>query len=153
MNGAGVAVVGSANLDVVVTLERFPQPGETVIGDGLEEVGGGKGANQAMAAARGSAHAAALGGGAGAAASGSARAASPGADTAFVGCIGRDEAGDRLIAGLERAGVRTDYVMRCSEPTGRAFIQVTPDGENSIVVMALAIVASTWTQWWRRWMR
>ena len=136
MSGAGVAVVGSANLDVVVTLARFPQPGETVIGDALEEVGGGKGANQAMAAARGSAHAAALGGGA--AASGAARAAAPGADTAFVGCVGRDEAGDQLIAGLERAGVRTDYVMRCSKPTGRAFIQVTPDGENSIVVMALA---------------
>jgi ribokinase len=113
----------------VVTLQRFPQPGETVIGDGLDEVGGGKGANQAMAAARG---------GALAAAPGAARATSPGAGTAFIGCVGRDVAGDLLVAGLERAGVRTDYVMRCSEPTGRAFIQVTPDGENSIVVMALA---------------
>ena len=108
-----VAVVGSANVDVVVTLQRFPQPGETVIGDGLEEVGGGKGANQAMAAARA-------------------------ARTAFIGCIGRDAAGDLLVRGLNRAGVRTDHVMRCGEPTGRAFIQVTPDGENSIVVMALA---------------
>ena len=112
-NPGQVAVVGSANVDVVVTLQRFPQPGETVIGDGLEEVGGGKGANQAMAAARG-------------------------ARTAFIGCIGRDGAGDLLVRGLDRAGVRTDHVMRCGEPTGRAFIQVTPDGENSIVVMALA---------------
>ena len=108
-----VAVVGSANVDVVVTLQRFPLPGETVIGDGLEEVGGGKGANQAMAAARA-------------------------ARTAFIGCIGRDAAGDLLVRRLNRAGVRTDHVMRCGEPTGRAFIQVTPDGENSIVVMALA---------------
>jgi ribokinase len=112
-NPGQVAVVGSANVDVVVTLQRFPLPGETVIGDGLEEVGGGKGANQAMAAARG-------------------------ARTAFIGCIGRDGAGDLLVRGLDRAGVRTDHVMRCGEPTGRAFIQVTPDGENSIVVMALA---------------
>ncbi len=108
-----VVVVGSANVDVVMTLQRFPQPGETVIGDRLEEVGGGKGANQAMAAARG-------------------------AETTFVGCIGRDEAGDLLVRGLNRAGVRTEHVLRCDEPTGRAFIQVTPDGENSIVVMALA---------------
>jgi ribokinase len=112
-NPTQVAIVGSANVDIVMTLERFPRPGETVIGDRLEEVGGGKGANQAMAAARG-------------------------ATTAFVGCVGHDEAADLVIRGLERAGVVTGFLMRCGAPTGRAFIQVTPDGENSIVVMALA---------------
>lgn len=113
LNSGHVAVVGSANLDVVMALERFPQAGETVIGARLEEVGGGKGANQAVAAARCT-------------------------TTTFIGCIGQDEAGTLLMRGLQRAGVHTEYVMRCSEPTGRAFIQVTPDGENSIVVMALA---------------
>lgn len=113
LNSVHVAVVGSANLDVVMTLERVPHPGETVMGDSFEEVAGGKGANQAIGAARG-------------------------ATAAFVGCVGRDDAGFLLKRGLEQAGVDTQHLVQCSEPTGRAFIQLTPDGENSIVVMALA---------------
>lgn len=107
--GVPVAVVGSANLDVVVTVERFAAPGETVLGGDLSEVAGGKGLNQAAAAAR---------------------------DTtcALVGCIGDDDAGRLLLSAMERSGVVTDHVRQVGTPTGRAFIQVTPDGENSIVV-------------------
>lgn len=109
----GVAVVGSANLDLVVSLERFPDAGETVMGEDLEEVAGGKGLNQAIAAARS-------------------------AGCAFVGSVGEDEAGRLLLEQLERADVDTTQVVRRAEPTGRAYIEVTPDGENRIVVMALA---------------
>lgn len=106
-------VVGSANLDIVMALPRFPLAGETVMGGRLEEACGGKGLNQAVAAGRT-------------------------ATTAFVGCVGNDEAGHGLVDHLDRAGVDTSYVVRRAEPTGRAFIQVTPEGENSIVVMSLA---------------
>lgn len=109
----GVAVVGSANLDVVVSLPRLPRPGETVLGDRLEEVAGGKGLNQAIASARTT-------------------------ECAFVGCVGDDEAAALLLRQLASAHVETRYVERVAEPTGRAFIQVAADGENSIAVMALA---------------
>jgi ribokinase len=109
----GVAVVGSANLDVVVSVDRFPSPGETVLGQRLEQVPGGKGLNQAVAAARHS-------------------------PAAFVGCIGTDEAGEMLLDHLLSKGVDVRHVARVQEPTGRAFIQVTPDGENAVVVMTLA---------------
>lgn len=109
----GVAVVGSANLDIVVHVDRFPLPGETLLGTGLAQVAGGKGLNQAVASARHS-------------------------PTAFIGCVGRDEAADVLLSHLDKAGVDTSHVQRVDDATGRAFIQVAPDGENSIVVMALA---------------
>lgn len=114
--GAGateVAVVGSANLDVVVSLQMFPAPGETVMGDHLEEVAGGKGLNQAVAAAHE-------------------------ATCAFVGCVGDDEAGRLLTEALVQARVDISQITRTPQPTGRAYIEVTPDGENRIVVMALA---------------
>lgn len=104
-----VVVVGSTNLDVVVTLARRPAPGETVLGSSYVETAGGKGANQAMAAARV-------------------------ATTAFVGCVGRDAAGEVLLDALRDADVRA-CVSRVDAPTGRAFIHVTPDGENDIVVV------------------
>lgn len=109
----GVAVAGSANLDVVLFLQRFAAPGETVLGDRLEHVAGGKGLNQAIAAART-------------------------ASCVFVACLGDDEAGEQLTTRLRGAGVDLSHVLRVADPTGRAFIQVTPDGENSIVVMPLA---------------
>ncbi|WP_458780520.1 ribokinase [Arthrobacter sp. D3-16] len=112
-NTGRVAVVGSGNLDIVVTLQRIPMPGETVMGERVEEVPGGKGTNQAIAAARRSI-------------------------SAFVGCVGEDEAGGYILRSLELAGVETQHVERSVEPTGRAFIEVTPDGENSIVVVPLA---------------
>ncbi|MBW3620025.1 MAG: ribokinase, partial [Actinobacteria bacterium] len=92
---------------------RFPAAGETVLADRLEEVAGGKGLNQAIAAAgRG--------------------------PCAFVGAIGDDAAGRMLLDRLQRGGVDTTWVAWVSEPTGRAFIEVVPDGENRIVVAPLA---------------
>ena len=113
MTNRRVAVVGSANLDVVVSLDHFPGPGETVLGEGLQHVAGGKGLNQATAASR---H----------------------VPSTLISCVGNDEAGDLLLRHLEAAGVDTKQVTRVEGPTGRAFIQVTPDGENAIVVIPLA---------------
>ena len=109
--GALVAVVGSANLDVVVGVDRFPSPGETVLGGDVQEIAGGKGLNQAVAAARTGA-------------------------SALVACVGEDDAGQLLLSHLEERGVVARHVRRVGTPTGRAFIQVAPDGENSIVVAA-----------------
>lgn len=112
MNAIGrVVVVGSANVDLVVDVPRHPAGGETILGGDLRRSPGGKGANQAVAAA--------LAGG---------------ADTTFVGALGSDEAADMLLASLGRAGVRTDTVDRADVATGTALITVSPDGENAIVV-------------------
>ena len=108
-----VVVVGSANLDVVGHVERRPAPGETVLGTDYTETPGGKGLNQAVAAAR-------LG------------------HAALVAAVGDDQAGDLLRAHLERHGVDVSHLATVDAPTGRALITVTPDGENSIVVAALA---------------
>jgi ribokinase len=106
-----VVVVGSANVDLAVDVSRPPKGGETVLGGRLRRSPGGKGANQAVAAA--------LAGG---------------ADTTFVGALGEDEAADLILVSLGGAGVRTDLVDRADAPTGTAFITVAPDGENAIVV-------------------
>lgn len=108
-----VAVVGSANVDLVVDVDRHPGPGETVLGGDLRRSPGGKGANQAVAAAR-----------------------AGGAVTAFVGALGRDDAAELLLESLRGAGVATEAVGRVDGPSGTALITVTPDGENSIVVAA-----------------
>ncbi|HEV7720082.1 MAG TPA: PfkB family carbohydrate kinase, partial [Iamia sp.] len=89
-----VVVVGSINDDLVVSADRLPGPGETVAGTSVTHSSGGKGANQAVAAAR------------------------AGASTLMVGCVGRDEAGDRLAAGLAEAGVDTAAIDVVDEPTG-----------------------------------
>jgi len=109
--GGRVVVVGSANVDLVVPVPRHPGGGETVLGGSLSRHPGGKGANQAVAAAR-----------------------AGGADTTFLGALGQDESADLLLASLEGAGVRTDLLARVAEPTGTALITVSPDGENAIVV-------------------
>jgi ribokinase len=106
-----VVVVGSANVDLVVDVPRPPRAGETILGGDLRRNPGGKGANQAVAAA--------LAGG---------------ADTTFVGALGTDESADLLLASLDRAGVRTDLIDRADTATGTALITVSPDGENTIVV-------------------
>lgn len=106
-----VVVIGSANIDLVVDVARHPGPGETVLGGDLRRSPGGKGANQAVAAAR-----------------------AGGVATAFVGALGRDDAAELLLESLHGAGVATDAVRRVDEPTGTALITVTPDGENTIVV-------------------
>jgi len=108
-----VAVVGSANLDIVLSVPRRPLAGETVLGTGYTETPGGKGANQAIAAARV-------------------------ARCAMIGRVGSDPAGARLIDAVAGAGVDTDGLERGEQPTGRAIITLTPDGENSIVVLPLA---------------
>lgn len=113
-----VAVVGSANLDVVVHVERFPEPGETVLGSELEQVAGGKGLNQAVSAARHTV-------------------------TSFVGCVGDDDAGDLLVGSMRRRRVDTAHVMRVRAPSGRALIEVGPGGENRIVVAAGANLTLT----------
>lgn len=111
MIGVDVCVVGSANLDLVATAERLPRPGETVLGTGYAEHVGGKGVNQAVAAAR------------------------SGARTAFVGAVGDDPAGRLLRATLAADGIDDSGVETVSEPTGRAMILVDGRGENSIVVV------------------
>ncbi len=106
-----VAVVGSANLDLVVPVERHPRPGETVLGGDHYRAPGGKGANQAVAAAR-------LGG-----------------QTSFVGLVGDDDAGRTLTSALRRAGVDTGALgVHPEAPSGLALIAVDPHGENTIVV-------------------
>ncbi|MDN5571524.1 MAG: ribokinase [Propionibacteriaceae bacterium] len=109
MSGA-VAVIGSANADLVVEVERRPLGGETILGSDLVTSPGGKGANQAAAAGR------------------------AGGEVTFVGCVGADASGDLLVDSLTRAGVATDALRRVDAPTGNALIVVTPDGENSIIV-------------------
>jgi ribokinase len=104
---ARITVVGSANVDHVARCERLPRPGETVTDAEFERVPGGKGANQAVAAAR------------------------LGAQVSFIGRIGRD---DLVLRSLEREGVDTAGVTRDDGETGVALILVDRSGENVIVV-------------------
>jgi ribokinase len=102
-----ITVVGSANVDLVARCERLPRPGETVTDAVFERVPGGKGANQAVAAAR------------------------LGAQVRFVGRIGRD---DLVLRSLEREGIDVSGVVRDDGETGVALILVEHSGENVIVV-------------------
>jgi ribokinase len=113
-----VCVVGSVNLDLVARCERLPERGETIGGATLERIPGGKGANQAVAAAR------------------------LGAEVIFVGCVGDDAFADEALAGLVEAGVEL-RVERVPGPTGVALIPVAADGENTIVVAPGANAALT----------
>ena len=105
-----VVVVGSANVDLVLPVERIPRPGETVLASGLSRGPGGKGSNQAVAAAR------------------------AGAATAFVVSLGDDEPGRLLESVLTGAGVDLSLARWTRTPTGTAIIIVDTSGENSIVV-------------------
>jgi len=106
-----VCVVGSANLDLVATAAQLPGPGETVLGTTFAEHPGGKGLNQAVAAAR------------------------AGARVAFVGAIGHDAAGATLRDLLDDEGIDTSGLVGVDAPTGRALIGVAAGGENSIIVV------------------
>jgi ribokinase len=107
-----VCVVGSSNLDLVVTAPRHPAPGETILGTAYHEYPGGKGLNQVVAARR------------------------AGATSAFVSALGDDDAGGRLAAVLADEGVDASTVQRLTATaTGRAVITVDDAGENSIVVV------------------
>ncbi len=107
-----VCVVGSANLDLVATTERLPRPGETVLGTSYAEHAGGKGLNQAVAAAR------------------------AGARTSFCGAVGDDAAADQLLAVIAADGIDANSIRRLAgQPTGRALIGVSAAAENSIIVV------------------
>src|SRR5258708_2845574 len=107
----GIVVVGSLNMDFVVTVERLPAPGETTLGRDFQMLPGGKGANQACAVGK------------------------LGADARMIGRVGYDVFGDRLKASLSAAGVDVSGVHATrSLPTGVALIWVDREGQNSIVV-------------------
>lgn len=116
---ARVIVVGSINQDITVTVDRFPSPGETLSGSSLTYGLGGKGANQAAAAAH------------------------SGAETLFVGAVGTDLSGQRLRADLAAHGVDVTHVREVDGPTGTALITVATSGENTIIVDAGANRAVT----------
>lgn len=106
-----LVVVGSTNTDMVIHAPHFPIPGETVIGDGFMTNFGGKGANQAVAAAR------------------------LGISTVFVGKVGSDEFGKGTIAHLKEEGIDVKYLFTSTvKPSGVALITTVEGGENCIVV-------------------
>jgi ribokinase len=105
-----IAVVGSINLDLVARAERLPRPGETLTDAMFERIPGGKGANQALAAAR------------------------LGAEVRLIGAVGEDPFADEALALLRDGGVDLGGVRAVSQPTGVALIIVGEDGENQIVV-------------------
>jgi ribokinase len=112
-----IVVVGSANMDLVVRQARLPRPGETMFGSDFSTVPGGKGLNQAVAAAR------------------------AGGSVAFVGAVGDDGFGADLRAQFAADGIDTAAVRTVDAPTGTAHISVVDGGENSIVVVSGANAA------------
>jgi len=105
-----ILVVGSLNADLVVRAPRFPQPGETISGEDLQVIPGGKGANQAVAAAR------------------------LGANVSMLGRVGKDNFGDFLLDNLKSNKVDAQLVQRDDASTGTAIIVVDSNGQNSIVL-------------------
>ncbi len=107
---ANIVVVGSSNTDMIIKLDRLPKPGETRLGGEFLTAAGGKGANQAVVAAR------------------------AGGAVTLVARVGQDMFGERAVAGLVENGVIVDHVMYDKCPSGVALIFVDEDGENSIAV-------------------
>ena len=105
-----IAVVGSINKDIIMQVARHPNPGETVTAKEISTAFGGKGANQAVSAAR------------------------LGAEVVMIGAVGDDSAGGEQIDHFLNEGIRTDAILRCSEPSGVAYITVDAAGENSIIL-------------------
>ncbi len=106
-----LVVVGSLNMDLIVRSPRFPAPGETLLGGNFSTAPGGKGANQAVAAAR------------------------LDAEVTMVGRVGRDSFGETMLSSLSASGVCCDTIVRDShQPTGVAMITVDAAGQNTIVV-------------------
>jgi ribokinase len=111
MGNASIVVVGSSNTDMIIRLGRIPRPGETILGGEFLTAAGGKGANQAVGAAR------------------------AGGKVALVARLGKDIFGDQAIAGLRRDGIDVRCVWRdLAAPSGVALIFVGEGGENSIAV-------------------
>ena len=107
---AKIVVVGSSNTDMIIKLDRIPKPGETRLGGEFMTAPGGKGANQAVAAAR------------------------AGGDVTFVARVGQDMFGEQALAGFVENRVNVDYVQFDKKPSGVALIFVGADGQNSIAV-------------------
>ncbi|NUP73216.1 MAG: ribokinase [Sinomonas sp.] len=105
-----MVVVGSINADIVLAVDELPLPGQTVLAGSTKVLPGGKGANQAVAAAR------------------------LGARVAFIGAVGEDPYAGLALAGLREAGVDISGVAAVGETTGQAFVAVDRSGENSIIV-------------------
>ncbi len=106
-----IIVLGSINIDLTTTAAEIPKPGETVIGESFAQYAGGKGANQAVCAAR------------------------LGAEVVFLGKIGNDSYGDFMLREMERSGVDVSRVERCDTHTGLAAISVDANGCNCIIVV------------------
>ncbi|MBI9048902.1 MAG: ribokinase [Anaerolineaceae bacterium] len=106
-----IVVLGSINTDLILQCDHLPVPGETILSADLQNAGGGKGANQAVAMAR------------------------LGADVAMVGMVGMDGYGDQHISAFKHEGMNTTYVYKLPKaPTGTAIILLDDQGQNSIVV-------------------
>lgn len=113
-----IVVIGSLNMDLIIKAERMPKMGESLIGDDFRMVPGGKGANQAMAAAK------------------------LGAEVVLLGRVGRDIFGEKIIASLSQGGVNTDYIIKDSfSATGVGLVVVDYQGRNSALVAAGANMA------------
>jgi ribokinase len=111
MGNPHILVVGSSNTDMIITMDRIPLPGETIIGGEFITAAGGKGANQAVGAAR------------------------AGGRVTFIARVGNDQFGDQAIAGFAREGINVDHIVRDPvSPSGVALIFVGKNGENSIAV-------------------
>ncbi len=111
MTKHSILVVGSSNTDMIIKLERIPKPGETILGGEFATAAGGKGANQAVGAAR------------------------AGGTVTFIARVGQDMFGDKAVAGFVADGINVDYVVRDrTSPSGVALIFVGQNGENSIAV-------------------
>ncbi len=104
-----ILVFGSINMDIVVPVPTLPKPGETVLSPSYLTAPGGKGANQAVAAAR------------------------AGGDVVMVGCVGRDTYGDDLLEIISAEGVDSRHIEPVDLPTGIAIVTVADDGENQII--------------------
>jgi ribokinase len=106
-----ILVVGSSNTDMIIKLDRIPRPGETILGGAFVTAAGGKGANQAVGAAR------------------------AGGQVTFIARVGQDMFGEQAVAGFVRDGINVKHVTRDkTNPSGVALIFVAKDGENSIAV-------------------
>lgn len=113
MKSEGVLVVGSANMDLVLSVEKFPQPGETIFGKKFEMFPGGKGANQAVCCAK------------------------LGAKTLFIGKMGKDDFAKSLAYNMKKIGVDLHHLFIDEfENTGTALITVDDRGENEIIVIS-----------------
>lgn len=106
-----ILVFGSSNTDMIIRLDRIPRPGETILGGAFSTAAGGKGANQAVGAAR------------------------AGGLVTFVARVGRDMFGEQAVAGFVKDGINVGHIVRdAAAPSGVALIFVAKDGENSIAV-------------------